>query len=148
MAVSAGPEPGRSTVRLTSVVAVEAAADEAGPRLARWADDLPRLEGGTVTGVGIESTQLARTSVHFSLTVTYDGLTPADVGARLRELAATSDAVEIVPREPSGDDFDNWLLLSVVGFDTVSVSPHLIVDGEVPVGTRVAYTARTEIDPI
>ena len=112
-------------------------------RLEGWVGELPLPAGYNVTGAAIQTSDLARRSLHFSLALRYDGLAPQAIADQLRGRLPAGDFAE-VERPSMGQELDTWVYLSHSLFNEARVSPHQFGSDTDPVVTNVNVNARVE----
>ncbi len=138
------PDGARSRVlmRYVELVAID---DDGSPRsrLEGWFGDLPLPADYQVTGAAIQTSDLSRRSLHFSLALRYEGAAPAEIAADLRA-ALPAGGYEELERPSMGRDLDTWVYLQHPLFDDARVSPHRLGNGGDPVATSVNLNARLE----
>ena len=115
-------------------------------RFEGWVGDLPLPEGGEVIGAAIQTSNLTRHSLHFSLAVRYDGQTAISLAEQFRQ-GLPADGYSIVPKPSMGETLDNWVYLEHPFFADVRVSPHRIGSPEDPLVTTVNIDARVDFSP-
>jgi hypothetical protein len=135
----------RAEVTLRYVELVDTDDSTFADRFVGWAEGLPLPEGGEVTGAGIQTSAVGRHSLHYSLALSYDGLTSGRVADELRAgLPTGAFALEAHP--PTGDVTDNWVYLLSPFFDEARVSTHAVGTTPGP-PTRVNVDARIGFTP-
>ena len=141
---SGGGTGPRTRVQLRYVAMIEIDGDGSPrTRLDSWADDLPLPAGYEVTGAAIQTSDLARRSLHYSLALRYDGIDPASIADRLRDRLPSGDYTEL-QRPSMGQELDNWVYLEHPLFAEARVSPHQFGSDTDPVVTSVNVNARVE----
>jgi len=112
-------------------------------RLDNWAGDLPLPPGYEVSGAAVQTSDLARRSLHYSLTVRYDGIAPTAVAGQLRGGLPGGGYTEL-QRPSMGRVLDTWVYLEHPLFDEARVSQHQVGSDTDPVVTSVNVDARVE----
>ncbi|MDH3681865.1 MAG: hypothetical protein OEV40_18155 [Acidimicrobiia bacterium] len=142
--IGEGPTAERSMVRLrfVEVTAIEGNRSSR-ERFEGWVGDLPLPAGGTITGAAIQTSAVGRHSLHFSLALRYEGVTPADIASSLRAALPTDD-YSIDPQPSMGQTLDAWVYLDHPFFAEARVSPHPYGPTDDPQGTVVNVDARVE----
>ena len=112
-------------------------------RLEGWIGDLPLPTGYEVTGAAIQTSDLTRRSMHFSLALRYEGTAPAAIATELRG-ALPAGGYEEVTRPSMGQDLDTWVYLDHPLFDEARISPHRFGPAADAIVTSVNVNARLE----
>lgn len=144
----AGPDPRadgqRARVQLRHVEVVDIDGDGSPrSRLEGWVGDLPLPAGYEVTGAAIQTSDLTRRSLHFSLALRYEGTAPDVIATELRG-ALPAGGYEEIERPSMGQDLDTWVYLQHPLFDEARISPHRFGPALDPVVTSVNVNARLE----
>jgi len=132
----------RTQLRYVALVAID---DDGSPRnrLDSWAGEMPLPAGSVVTGAAVQTSDLARRSLHYSLALRYDGTDPQTIADRLRGALPAGDYSE-QERPSMGQVLDTWVYLQHPLFDEARVSPHMFGRETDPVVTVVNVNARLE----
>ncbi|MGI9613566.1 MAG: hypothetical protein ACR2QO_11685 [Acidimicrobiales bacterium] len=141
---SSGTNGSKTRIQLRYIEVIEIDGDGSPrSRLEGWVGELPLPAGYNVTGASIQTSDLVRRSLHFSLALRYDGIAPQAIADELRGSLPAGEYAED-ERPSMGRELDTWVYLNHSLFNEARVSPHRFGSDTDPVVTNVNVSARVE----